>query len=554
MPFSFKTLTASLAKMNHRCLYCLAVFCAWMVTTYLAAMIPMHSDDYGYFLAPLNPSAIIDVYFSWTGRIIPEILARILNKQSALLKAALSGLCVTMLLCVICSIPTRKPGEIEDNREHHRFKTLLFVLIFFLYYLLNPALGETTFWVTGAANYLWPALFFVLFLKYTLEYVKNRKIYFLIISGILSIIVGLSNEGTSPVSVCFVLCLLWINRYDTNLRKGLIILAICGIVCCIILYISPGNFIRVAQEKPEMLSLYKIITYIPRSFNKNILQESGKFLSLVILLFCIILKNKYIIKNINTEQIRILLILSILLIADMLILVPFSPSRRAILPLFIISICVITSQLLILEELIKYIYKKISYFLYMCCIIIFTYKIYLIFIAYDNIREQQMVREYIVKSSQKNNNIKVPDFYYTKLLSRYDRVDKFTGYAHAMSAFYNVNNIKFYNIEFNYGVINKIHNIYKEDDKLFNIYTHNDGVFNKYTIIIGIKSEHYAHLDQLHMKLYTIDNNIYDMRNGIYIDNIIYFGGSYVNINKYNIKYIELYNDDKMILLYHNNL
>ncbi|MEX8987039.1 DUF6056 family protein, partial [Salmonella enterica] len=96
---------------------------------------------------------------------------------------------------VFCYFIVKTPsGTLRWNKSDY----LLFPLIFFTYWISNPNLGQTTFWIVGAANYLWTNLFVVvwLFFFYTIT-IKNSKAISPWVA-LLSFMAGCSNESVSP--------------------------------------------------------------------------------------------------------------------------------------------------------------------------------------------------------------------------------------------------------------------------------------------------------------------------------------------------------------------
>lgn len=536
-------------SVKQKFLYYGVLLCAVALSAWLAALVPMHSDDYGFYLTSLNLEHIIGRYLSWTGRIIPEILAPVLNKQPTLVKGLSTGLALVALVWAASSIlPQKLEGGVEPTA--YRAKTLSFMLIFSLYYLLNPTLGQSTFWLTGAANYLWPALFFTLYIKFSLDYAYNRKIRSLLLSVALAIVVGLSNEGAGAAAVIFSLGLLYIHRNNVNIRAYLILISIICLAACAILYLSPGNFIRAAREKPELFNLYEFIQRIPYAISR-VMEKSSLFLPLPIFLYYFIIKKRNTIKNTCREQTRILILISIVLLAEVLIISYFiTAPRRAMLTLFTLALCLIALQLSIIPRIITPTLKKIFRILIIICVFAFIGKIFLLGRIYISLNNQQQIREKIIAESRAERVIRVPDFYYPQPKLKYDRVDTWLKYTQSMSAFYKVSSIHFFDSRYNYGIINELQNSFNFDHKFFNIYFQNN-IFDRF-IVIGLKHEDRSSIYSfIQIKLYSTDNKLYDIAidNSIYINLIEYFG-TQLPLKQENIKRIEGYHDGKLIFIH----
>ncbi|ECY5840192.1 hypothetical protein AVG05_23580, partial [Salmonella enterica subsp. enterica serovar Enteritidis] len=111
-------------------------------------------------------------------------------------------------------------------------------------------MGQTTFWIVGAANYLWTNLFVVawLFFFYTIT-IKNSKAISPWVA-LLSFMAGCSNESVSPfVSLISVLAIayeLWQNK---SVSRNKIVYSLCAIAGSCVLILSPGNFIRASGKE-----------------------------------------------------------------------------------------------------------------------------------------------------------------------------------------------------------------------------------------------------------------------------------------------------------------
>ncbi|WP_409418014.1 DUF6056 family protein, partial [Escherichia coli] len=78
--------------------------------------------------------------------------------------------------------------------------------MFFLYWVSNPSLGQTTFWVVGAYNYLLTKIIlvgFLFFYSVNLETKSSSRRLCLFIFGTIA---GCTNENTAVfvVLICFI--------------------------------------------------------------------------------------------------------------------------------------------------------------------------------------------------------------------------------------------------------------------------------------------------------------------------------------------------------------
>ncbi|MBP1429069.1 hypothetical protein J0A81_22570, partial [Providencia rettgeri] len=147
-----------------------------------------------------------------------------------------------------------------------------FIVLFSIYWVTNPALGQIVFWVVGAANYLVTNLFIVIYLYFLFRYLDDKKCLIpLIIS---SFFAGCSNENTSWIIVAISVitsCYVFF-KHKNRLIIFSSVLVILGFVTLIS---SPGNFHRAALFTDfYSLSTIEKITYflsdkLSHSFTKT---------------------------------------------------------------------------------------------------------------------------------------------------------------------------------------------------------------------------------------------------------------------------------------------
>ncbi|WP_408539184.1 DUF6056 family protein, partial [Salmonella enterica] len=95
------------------------------------------------------------------------------------------------------------------------------IFLFFLYFIANPALGQTNFWLVGSANYLWTNMFIAIYILISI-YLSNGKKSNLIlfVYAISSIFAGCSNENTSLVVVLISVAYFFIMNRNKYLLIG----------------------------------------------------------------------------------------------------------------------------------------------------------------------------------------------------------------------------------------------------------------------------------------------------------------------------------------------
>ncbi|EMK1754151.1 hypothetical protein V8N81_000886 [Enterobacter hormaechei] len=150
--------------------------------------------------------------------------------------AALNSMAFSLLIILISSIPF----VIKVASKWHFCLRAAF--IFVLYWIANPNLGQTSFWIVGSANYMWTNMFIAAFFVYLLRSIRAQKTN-VIALFILGLMAGCSNENTGAVVVflsAFVLIYEKANR-------SVIISSMSGVIIgAAILLLSPGNRARAA--------------------------------------------------------------------------------------------------------------------------------------------------------------------------------------------------------------------------------------------------------------------------------------------------------------------
>ena len=132
----------------------------------------MHSDDYTYLIKGLSLQSHIDHYLTWSGRVITDYTASDLTQciqQTCIHGDQFSGVCV----CNHYDNRYTKRNKWEKLINKH--SSMLLWIIFMLYWVANPNLGQTSFWLVGSANYLWPLMWASLYISYLLYLLVNDQ-------------------------------------------------------------------------------------------------------------------------------------------------------------------------------------------------------------------------------------------------------------------------------------------------------------------------------------------------------------------------------------------
>ena len=185
----------------------------------IAILVPMHSDDYFYFNLGLGFSEHLNHYMNWSGRILADYISSILLIFfSTNLVNILNAIAVIALLFMISQLPysllKSKKAFVCD-----KYTAFSFFMIFLVYWVANPQLGHTTFWIVGSANYMWVGFiavtYFYMLIKHTLNQPVSRILK--IVTFVLALLSGMSNESLSVAVVLISIAMVFINTFNRTI-------------------------------------------------------------------------------------------------------------------------------------------------------------------------------------------------------------------------------------------------------------------------------------------------------------------------------------------------
>lgn len=253
---------------------------AVMATWTLYWLTPMISDDFNYANKGIAWTSIKQHYLQWSGRLVSDTLSSaMLNLAPGWLKATLNTAALLGLITVLTALGAQLAGK--------ALRPSLLLLVFTLYWLVNPNLGQTTFWLVGAANYLWPNLFnFGFALAFVWYLQKGRPS---VVTGlalcILGVLAGCSNENTGIIS-WGLLAYLSLRHYQRtgSLSPWHLVWLLCMGLGVTVLVLAPGNQIRAeffAHWYDQPL-LWRIGEHFARRFPDAILRYWGVILVMLV--------------------------------------------------------------------------------------------------------------------------------------------------------------------------------------------------------------------------------------------------------------------------------
>lgn len=282
---------------RHKAWGIVAVLAVFLLVFRLEYWTPMHSDDYSYFLKGVSLQATLSHYLHWSGRLVADFISSaLLGLNNHFLTTMFNAVAVVALAWAIASMPVFASSRPASGVSEAGFSPLVFLLVFFLYWAANPAIGQTSLWIVGSANYLWTNLLLCLFLLGFLRELRggnhgsgpesSRAWPRLTGLCVLGVIAGCANENTSLTALLLIVFLTWqLRRNGHGARLWWPVLAFA--VGVAILLLAPGNFQRYLSigylEWQHMSLAMKVWDHLSRRFPNAMVQYWEAFLVLILL-------------------------------------------------------------------------------------------------------------------------------------------------------------------------------------------------------------------------------------------------------------------------------
>lgn len=238
-----------------------AILICFSVIFILNMLTPLISDDFAYMFVYGEDrlvSSVSDVfdsqvnhYYMWGGRSIVHFIAQILLMLPPCVADLLNSF---VYMGYVFLIYFHIKGWGRNNLS-------LFILINLAVWFLQPVLGDTVFWLTGSANYLWGTTLILLFLlPYRMYQGQKSNIIaqLLMPVGIFlcGIIAGWTNENTAAAML--LISILYCAYYYS--QKWIIpVWVIAGFVGSLagffLMIAAPGNYVRAGNSSLDLFVL-----------------------------------------------------------------------------------------------------------------------------------------------------------------------------------------------------------------------------------------------------------------------------------------------------------
>ncbi|WP_219495570.1 DUF3329 domain-containing protein [Proteus terrae] len=406
--------------------------------------IPMQSDDYSYYLMGLSPSAHLEHYLGWSGRIVTNIISStLLNIFPHFIYEIINSFVFSFLILFISIIP------ISDKEDKVKSFIIISSLIFVLYWIANPNLGQTSFWIVGSANYMWTNMFIAGYFVYLFR-ILNKKTFNPIYLFILSFLAGCSNENTAVIVILLTVFIVFYEKASIKIKFISIASTLIGFL---LLIFAPGNKIRATnfEHWNSMGVLQKLQVHFFDRFPQAVSEYWQVYLVIITCILVASFSGK--IKK-STIIYMSLFFLASILANFVFIASPILPPRsmNGALCFLLISLSFILNDAVKSRDFFGYISIGIAG---LFCISYFVPSYYLFNKAMLATYEQAKIRENIILTAKDKGklNVKIPEFYFPQLVKYNDRFD--TYHSKSLARYYGVKSTETFRIGFDYSQINK---------------------------------------------------------------------------------------------------
>ncbi len=244
----------------------ISIFFVFLLVLIIQLLTPFHSDDFGFYLKGYSFETLYHVYMTWSGRLFSDFTGSLVMSIKDKIIISLINACAFTSLIVVL---TKLPLENKNN-------WLVFILLFMLYWIDNPSLSQTSFWVVGSANYLWTNLFAYSWLYLYFRHDSSSDVRMKALLLLMAFITGVTTENlsTSIFGILFLYNALnfYRERKINWLSVSQLLLLLAGVA---VLILAPGNFVRSSSCCFDFYSqplLTRITNHFPGKFISEIME------------------------------------------------------------------------------------------------------------------------------------------------------------------------------------------------------------------------------------------------------------------------------------------
>lgn len=409
----------------------------------LNSLVPLISDDFSYMRMGLDFSSRYQHYMTWSGRVEADLISStILQFDSTIIKSLINTIPLVALCFFIHKIISL----------YSKSDPLITVLITFsCYFLFNPNLGQTTFWIVGAANYLWTTTFCIIFtysicLLTVSDRISKTKELSIYLSAILA---GCSSEASAALMVSAAALALFYNQFVSNKNKRITVIAfILCLVGFLVLIGAPGNKIRLASDVFSAwrgMGLFEKLEYhfferVPSLLRYIKYELTISLLCLILFLF----KNKFKFTA-STFYLYIAPIIGFSFIILILTLSPYTPERTVNILTVILAIPICA----LINVLAKWVKFAVTYFIVIIMVINWSH----VYSSYSRVYIQDIMRRvYMQEMFEKDvYDITLPQYNFSNFFKEFDLWDLFNN-EYEIARYFGANkvNVVPVNVDYSY--------------------------------------------------------------------------------------------------------
>ncbi|MEZ2585134.1 DUF6056 family protein [Kluyvera intermedia] len=428
---------------------------AYILIAALAIMTPLHSDDFGTRIAGFpNIPNHIKRYMEWSGRLTPDFLASfILWSDSHIIRSLLNAIGTFGVIAMISKIPY----SISSKKIDYGY-VLMFYIVMSVMWFTSPNLGQTSFWIVGATNYIWTNLFILLVLDRLAinSTLANNAAHSLIGIFLLSFVAACGNENMSLVlvGITFLYCLYSFIFNKESVRVGLSSFTGTFLGAAVLL-LAPGNFRRMSMEgdwwKDASWS-YRLWLW---AFKKMpfIIEVNLPVMGIILVLIALIVFSGSLRSSWNENRAIYLSIpsfLFLMFIANLVLIGSPAYPPRAANGQYILLLCAMSSTLLLC---ISHVNKIVIFSLCILLMGLGVWSYTLMARAYYYIYLQENVRLEIMKNEKNRGNTSatIPEYFFRELFSAGDKFDLFK--PKQIPYYFGLKEVRYIKPNFDYSII-----------------------------------------------------------------------------------------------------
>jgi hypothetical protein len=367
-------------------------------------------------------------------------------------------------------------------------------MIFLVYWIANPQLGHTTFWIVGSANYMWVGLIAITYFYMLIKHALNQppSCVATIVTSILALLSGMSNESLSVAVVFISIVMVFITKLNRTISLLYVGSSITGFL---ILILSPGQSKR---AHIDAFSDWYSLSFTERVYEHFVNRIPSIFGSLWIALIVTIITCLVVCVNFNKirsdnasdwSKLGAVFFISALFSLAALIGAPYIPLRSTNGALILI-LCSLSCFLAIARKSGN---EKYIFFgpLLLVVISYFSMSYYLMLSAMKGISKQNDIRNTLILAG--DDKVTVPSFYMTKLMKDSDSIDYLHHSAASMQRYYSKHEIASMKVSFDYSQVIEGNNImHNTKDDIVGVWPYQDGLSKKIVIGFNCSSLHKA--------------------------------------------------------------